>query len=732
MPKERTIINSGYYYIKPAANHILTIGKGIIKDAYTAILELVKNSYDADAENVHIKIKCTPNLVQISIADDGHGMSFQVVTEKWMVPSTAEKIRQKKSVLKKRPLQGRKGIGRYAASILGNELTLKTTERDSLVTTELLIDWRDFNSDKKYLEDIDILIESYKNETATSGTELYILGDKIWTDKELSDLILSLKRLISPFDEIENDFNIFLDITKEDSDKYASFSEKISPLPILEYYHYRVSGSIKLLYNSKQDRKVLTAKLTLENNQLTNFLPVKIEKEIILDEGEAYCGDVKIDIRAFDLDEDLVIKDNKIGVDEAKQLLKELPGIAVIREGFRVRPYGDKKVDWLDLNTRRYNNPTLRLSVNQVAGFVSVLQEDESHLEEKATREGFKEDEHYEGLKRYILDALFYLEDLRYKFRRLHNKGRKTHKTITEQIADISNFDSLTDRVQQVLTKGHVSDSISMELKGIIDEEAKVKEEQLSQIKKTIAQYEGQVTLGRIMSVVLHEGRKPLNALRQHPKFIAEWTKEFLFLLSRHFLFEDKELTLLREKILDRLNDNKMQAEIFVGIFKKLEPLANSKRPSPREFEINKTISEAFKLFEFELSENNISFGISGHTGVFFKGWEVDFFIVFANLIENSIYWLSQSSDKKIDVIIIQEEEKITIDYSDTGTGIDEENIETQNIFDPGYSTKKVGDVAGTGLGLSIVGEALARNGATIRAVSNDQGANFIIEILKK
>ncbi|MDB5024836.1 MAG: histidine kinase [Mucilaginibacter sp.] len=233
------------------------------------------------------------------------------------------------------------------------------------------------------------------------------------------------------------------------------------------------------------------------------------------------------------------------------------------------------------------------------------------------------------------------------------------------------------------------------------------------------------------MSVVLHEGRKPLNALKQHPKFISEWTSEFTELLQKNYLIKDVTLNVLVEKIIDRLNDNKIQAEIFVNIFKKLQPLANSKRPSIKQFKLYKPISDAFKLFEAELTDEGITFQIIGDDETVYTGWEVDFYIVFANLIENSIFWLKNAESKLISVNITDFEKSITIDYSDTGEGIDDEKIDTQNIFDPGFSTKIIGDITGTGLGLSIAGEALERNDSMIRAVSNPNGANFIIELIK-
>lgn len=725
---DRNVIKSGYYYIKPAANHILTVGKGIIKDSYTAIFELVKNSYDADAENVLIKIICKNNRTTITVEDDGHGMDFDTVVNKWMVPSTAEKLRQKKSRYKERPLQGRKGIGRYAASILGEDLSLKTTDKETLTTTELLINWNDFLTDEKYLEDVKLLIENYEDPDSSQGTKLEITGKNTWSDKELDELVGSLKMLLSPFEAAENDFNIRLEIENDKSEKYKSYSETIKPFPILDYFHYRVSGTVKLF--KKDNKKIIRADLILENKHLVNILPQTIEKEIIFRDDEKYCGQLKLDIRAYDLDEldELKIDDPVVDAEEIKNIIKkQLPGIAIIRERFRVRPYGDRKNDWLGLNYRRFNNPTLRVSNNQVAGYVFVEQEESSHLEEKATREGFKETPYYDGLRTAIRECLSVLEEFRYKFRRQHNKGTKKKKTIEEQIQEASNYTDLNEKINKLLTIANVDTSVKTEISGVIEKEAKAKESQFEDIKKIIAQYQGQVTLGRIMTVVLHEGRKPLNALKHHPKFITEWSKDFLKLIRENYTISNKTITALMDKIIDRLNDNKQQAEIFSNIFKKLEPLANNKRTSPKEFDLIKTIKDAFKLYEYELNEKAITYEIVGDLETQVMGWELDFNMAFANLIENSIFWLESEETKHIEVIIAEEDEKILIDYSDTGTGIDEDNIASQNIFDPGYSTKE----DGTGLGLSIAGEALQRNRAKIKAVSSNTGANFIIEIQK-
>jgi len=100
---------------------------------------------------------------------------------------------------------------------------------------------------------------------------------------------------------------------------------------------------------------------------------------------------------------------------------------------------------------------------------------------------------------------------------------------------------------------------------------------------------------------------------------------------------------------------------------------------------------------------------------------------VFINLIINAI----QAIDEEIGTILIAAEldldtDSIFITVSDTGIGIEEEF--RQQIFDPFYSTKEVGD--GTGLGLSVVYGIIKKHNGTIMVRSNkDKGTTFVITL---
>ena len=163
------------YKIRPAGRHILTIGRDLIQDSYAAVVELVKNAYDADSPDIHIEFRAKSDLntTSIVITDRGHGMSRDTVVNKWMVPSTKDKQERRKSP-SGRIMQGRKGVGRYAASILGTDFLLETVDNHGDKTTAF-IEWDAFEN-AEFLEDVEILIETIPT-SEPSGTRLTMCGD---------------------------------------------------------------------------------------------------------------------------------------------------------------------------------------------------------------------------------------------------------------------------------------------------------------------------------------------------------------------------------------------------------------------------------------------------------------------------------------------------------------------------------------------------------------------------
>ena len=109
---------------KPRAQILLQLGEQLIKNENIAILELVKNAYDADAKKVVVNMRSidSKDIGYIEIHDDGCGMSIDIIRDIWMEPGNSHKKgvveRKERSELGRLPI-GEKGIGRFGVHKLG-------------------------------------------------------------------------------------------------------------------------------------------------------------------------------------------------------------------------------------------------------------------------------------------------------------------------------------------------------------------------------------------------------------------------------------------------------------------------------------------------------------------------------------------------------------------------------------------------------------------------------------
>ena len=726
--------DSGVFKIRPAGRHILTIGRDLIQDPYAAVVELVKNAYDADANKVTISfIKYVTSKealpdgsekenygIKISIEDDGHGMTRSVVTDKWMVPSTDDKQIRKLSP-NGRIMQGRKGIGRYASAILGNDLFLKTISAEDHNRTELLVNWSDFET-APYLSDVDILIETSET-SENAGTTLLMTGDEIflqeWNDIQFKQLKKELKKLMTPVKDTkvsqDSSFDIYLTI--EGFDSVNLENEKIEPFPLFNLYDYRISGKINEAGNGL---------LVYEMQKARNSLPINLE----FNYGKpTNCGSVDFDIRVFDREKEAIddlikrgLKDdsgNYVGKLEARRLLNENNGIGVYRNGFRIRPLGDPDFDWLELNKDRVQNPSKKIGSDQVIGIVSVENEEKSGLIEKSARDGLKENASYEALKELTKEIISKLEERRFIYRSKAGISRKTLK-VEKEFERLFSFDNLKKNVQSSLIRGKVDKTTSSEIMGAIDAQEKEQNAAAEALRETVAIYQGQATLGKIVNVIIHEGRKPLDFFKNQIPIFKKYYEQY-----------EKGNVEVSSTLYDKVLKFADNSQILTNLFKKIDPLAAGKRGKKKSEFIKKEIESDFSVFESELKNIEWSVKISENKDIPVECWKQDVYSVFTNLIENSIFWMTKKDiqQKKISVDIHTVNDTVDyIDYRDTGPGIEKHLIESGAIFEPEFSTKTEG---GTGLGLSIAGEAARRFGYDLKALYSESGAYFRLERLE-
>lgn len=273
---------------------------------------------------------------------------------------------------------------------------------------------------------------------------------------------------------------------------------------------------------------------------------------------------------------------------------------------------------------------------------------------------------------------------------------------------------------QKTLEKGKVNGDISSNIMQAINDTEKEKNKIAESLRETVAIYQGQATLGKIINVVLHEGRKPL-------EFFKDQVQLFNIAYKDYENGNTEKLPKLYNKI-SAFSDN---SDILLQLFKKIGPLAQGKRGTQKELLLVESLKSNFSVFDSQLKDVNWNIETSSGNDIKIKCWSQDLYSIFTNLIENSLFWMNEkkTQKKQISVYVDIEDNEINfIDYKDTGPGIENNLLDSGVIFEPDFSTKP----EGTGLGLSIAGESARRCGFELKALSSDSGAYFRLERLQE
>ncbi len=393
---------------QPKARLLLQLGDQLIRSESIALLELIKNSYDADASKVRISMKNVDVLQEgrIIIEDDGTGMDAELIKNVWMQPGSDYKYKIVQ-LLKDRPQSGRipigeKGIGRFGAHKLGYKIQLVSKMSDEKEVS-INIDWKKFEKDD-FLNKIKISIierEAPRHFTnGKTGTRIVIMKLRnTWTRGNIRELYRAVNSLSSPFDSLDS-FKVYFDIDNQewlsgllsfkDIKKYALYyGDAIIKNNEIEWlkYEFRPWDTMKKLSrrNLKETNISMVERITDDKGKRT---------WVDLDLRDFKIGEIRFKLLIFD-------RDNKIlslGVTDKKgfkDYLDKNGGVRVFRNGIRVYDYGEPSNDWLNLDIMRVNQPGETISNNLVIGAVYLDRIASGELEEKTNREGFVENEAY-------------------------------------------------------------------------------------------------------------------------------------------------------------------------------------------------------------------------------------------------------------------------------------------------------------------------------------------------
>jgi hypothetical protein len=748
MVNEEPKAEEGKLKFRPNVRLLQILGNQLITDEVIAIVELVKNGYDADATDVKVVMN---NVVGgsdafIEVRDNGTGMNLSILRNTWMVPGRdnkkipGEKDRRKLSPVFLRKSLGEKGVGRFSVDKLGYELQLvsrwcqmesETGKILEIAPKELVFTMKSPKEGEegadKYLDEFEcdyVLRDPVSFPEYQHGTELKITGLRSeWNKKMVGRVNLGLSRLISPFGNLSR-FNVILE-----SNEFPEFNGRMEN-PLLNLAPYNMKATVGkdgvMEFQTTILQKPESGKLDLRSFSKDRFRNLDGRKGF----REPSCGGFKLNIFAFERGRGSA---KKFGMDKEKlELLDSICGVSIFRDGFRVWPYGESGDDWLLSDKRRVQNPGVILGNDRVIGYIEISREGNNSLKDKTNREGLIEEGlAFQDFKDLVTIATDFLATKRSeaipKKQRSEKKASEAQKSIETNKKEIEqsskNIIKTIGNVQTMLSSGNTDEIHSqlLEVKnqaekavqaaGTIGEGTKVIVEELNFGAEQTQNLISMAGIGLTAERMTHEVVKAAGLSRGIQKK----------LVAKH-----GEVMLGPASLGNALNPSIEQVDIVIEAMRHLEPLYYSRRRVIEDVNVGELLVRMKAIFSNSLSEEMVNFDVEMIGTLVVKVNRGHLMQVFNNLIDNSLYWLNQDpneSEEKIKVIIDEKERKIV--FSDSGPGVSP-HVE-DHLFEPFISMKK----DGRGLGLYIVKDILDNYGAEISLIKEGcplKGATFVIE----
>lgn len=682
---------------KSRARLMPQIGDQLIKNESIALLELVKNAYDADAPNVWVEMWDIdkPKTGKIVVRDNGDGMDLFTIENSWMEIGTDNKknlleeyiASNKKSALGRLPM-GEKGIGRFGVHKLGNKITLVTRMQDKKEVV-VKIDWTIFEK-FDYLEQVPITVIEREPEYfigEQKGTYIEITDLKnVWTRGKLRDVYRSVMSLQSPFESIQS-FKVYFETNHSEWLEGLLTIDKIRDHALF-FADAVIEGDeiIELNYEFKP-WKVLSK---LEEKQIsrTHIQMCREERENnkkvlkSIDLSELSIGRVRMKLMIFDLDNTIL----SYGVSDKKGLkeyLKNNGGIAVYRDNIRIYEYGDSGNDWLQLESKRINAPGTTLSSKITIGAIYLDRQDSSGLIEKTNREGFVENEAFEEFRYAIINAIEKIQTLRNIDKDLLKKYYGPSGKAEPVLSSIEDLRVVVDK--------NIDDT---KLRNLIHKSLRNIEIDYKNITDV---YIRSASAGLSLSVVIHEIEKIIAELRAAimSENSTEHVKNLVYDLSR---VTDGYASVIKSKKQSFVNASELLDDALFNVKYRL-----------KVHEIGVDIPYQEKKIKDKIKcASNLVIG------------------TIMNLVDNSIYWLTYShvENKKMYFDISMDYEGfITIIVADNGYGF---TLPTDQIVKP-FVTDRVG---GMGLGLHLADEIMKSSGG--RLIFPDEGDVYLPDEFKR
>lgn len=665
-----------------------SLGADLVTSDLVAVIELVKNCYDAFATRVDVRFKTGPDgKLSLEIEDDGMGMTDETIRDVWCVVATPfRELHTTSSRDKKlRRVSGAKGLGRLSAARLGEAMQVVTKTKGGKCW-QVNVSWGGLASSDSMDTCYAFLSESDETTLARGvGTLVRITGlYGEWTDEMVSDLEEGLSRLKPPFDKL-GDFKIY--ITPPGENERAT---EIEPSKLINSPTYLIKGSYAADGSLKYEYRLegldgKTRKARESQNWQTVKEDIKRHRDWHQPGGATpTSGPFDFEIRVWDLDAASMQKASvKFDLKRSKirEQIRAFKGLSVYRDQILVLPKSETARDWLGLDLRRVSKVGTRISTTQIVGFVSISGDANPEVLDTSDRERFVQNEASKDFVVLLYHAIEALEMER-------DRDRETEQPkATDIFAGISATDVAYEARRRAAEGADAGEVVTL----IEDFERRL-DDTKKKVEEHFTYYSRVAALGTVAAWLVHEiGNRCLGIksfLDEVQSYLKDTSKGTTQLLKKHDY---------AQQALDYLN---RVATTFY-------PLAGrSFKRGARTASVSAVLDMCKIPYEEALAKRKIEWvqNLRGSDEVAIDPGELH--TVLHNLVDNALYWTARKDEGHREIRIETRRSSIAdrLEFlvHDSGLGIREEDKNW--ILEIGHSRRP----GGMGMGLTIAGEIIS------------------------
>lgn len=684
------------------------LGRELVGRAETAVSELVKNAYDADAKNVQVNfIDSLWSGGSLQIIDDGLGMTYDQLKLGFMTISSADKVHNPLSIRYHRSRAGKKGIGRFATQRLGEKLVIITQTLESDQALKITIDWNRYTVDHD-ISSITNKIE-YLPKEKPEGTTLIIQELREgWSEAAIKRIYRYVSDLFQP--DYLSDDSQNLHLAKQNDESF-----KVKFLQISDGISNEVASPQKMLF----DKNIAVIEGYIDSIG-DGFVGINSER-LALDDYAIAINKSKNENRYQVIKNvhfkayyfiynrvDYYTDISSLELTNIQKLARESSGMRLYRNGFRVLPYGEPKDDWLGLDIR-YSGESGQTNIpfnnNNLFGFVEIIDKEGILFQETASREGLIEnaafDELIDFLQKSLVTARGRIAEKITLLRKEKNEDAEGTTSESEESVEKKTIEEEFDEVDRQIH----NDSVKTAIKNIREKYYEVIEE-LSMLRIL-------ASLGLTIGEFTHE--------------IIQFTPSINGFISK--LYESDKNDLNTIKILDDLTKTFANFTAYTSYFNATVSENTSREIKP--ILITDVVDFFVKNIEDDLKTQNTELVVESYgydlytTPMHISEWSS----VLYNLYTNSKKAIKRSGNVgRMKIITGEENEQIYVELHDNGDGIPDEN--KNRVFNAFFTTSTPAGfeapiderLTGTGLGLKIIKDIVEAYRGTVKIIDPENG----------